>query len=265
MYNCCPGDEHMQNSDLNDYLEKLGLTSEEVGIYLDLCRHGESTPLLVARRTGINRTKVYRVLEAMREKKLVSEAVGEHTTRYSAAEVGVVGELLREKQNVVAELTKDWEQTTQLLGQLAVRNEAETKIRFYRGKSGVEQMVWNVLKAKSEVVGYTFRDLAHFVGGKFMEDFVGEFKRRNLRMRDIYGDEYLASEPIQYDWEGCVSSRYLPKHVLAIPHQMDIYDEVVTFYDWVGGEVWGTEIWNPKVAQMQKQLFELAWEKAKEV
>ena len=56
---------------------------------------------------------------------------------------------------------------------------------------------------------------------------------------------------------------YLPQSILAIPHQTDIYNEVVSFYSWNEGEVWGTEIYNAKVANMQRQLFELAWEKAK--
>lgn len=255
----------MNKQEVNNYLRLLGLSGEQAAIYLELMEQGEGTPLLIARKTGINRTKVYRLLEEMEKHKLIVQEIGEYTTRVSPAPIERIEELLKQKQGVVAGLSKNWSEAEATLSQLQVSHQVETKVRYYRGKSGIEQMVWNVLKAKNEIVGYTFRDLSQYVGARFMEQFVFEFKRRNLKMRDIYGDEYLDSQPIDNDWGGKIESRYLPGKVLAIPHQMDIYDDIVTFYSWNEGEVWGTEIYNPKVAKMQRQLFELAWEKAKRV
>ena len=65
-----------------------------------------------------------------------------------------------------------------MIDQLAQEKKSETKVKFYHGKAGIEQMVWNVLKAEDEILGYTFRDLSHFVGAKFMDKFASEFKRR---------------------------------------------------------------------------------------
>jgi len=253
----------MNKHALHSYLLKLGLTLDEASVYLELLETGEGTPLSISRITGINRTKVYRLIEKMESEKLVVQEIHDTTTMVSPAPIERVEELLKQKQSMVAELSKNWNEAATTLSQLQASRQAETKVKYYKGKSGIEQMVWNVLKAKNEIVGYTFRDLSHFVGAKFMDSFVEEFKRRNLKMRDIYGDEYLGSQPIDNNWAGKIDSRYLPGKILAVPHQMDIYDDVVTFYSWNEGEVWGTEIYNPKVAQMQKQLFELAWEKAK--
>jgi sugar-specific transcriptional regulator TrmB len=236
-----------------------------VAVYLELVEHGEGTPLSIARETGINRTKVYRLIEEMKKEKLIVGEIGENTTRVSPAPTEQLRQILHQKQTRVAELTSNWEQVERELSQMSMAKQAETKVKYYQGKSGLEQMVWNVLKAKGEIVGYTFRDLSDFVGEKFMGEFASEFKRRNLSMRDIYGDEYSENRHADNNWGEKMNSRYLPRKVLAIPHQMDIYDEVVTFYSWSAGEVWGSEIYNPKVAQMQKQLFELAWEKAKKI
>ncbi len=253
----------MNKQELRGYLQKFGLTSDEASVYLELLEKGQGTPLSISRLTGVNRTKVYRLIDQMEKSKLVVQEIRDKTTMVSPAPIERVEELLKQKQGVVAELSKNWSEAATMLSQMQASRQAETKVKYYKGKSGIEQMVWNVLKAKKEILGYTFRDLSHFVGAKFMNSFVEEFKLRNLKMRDIYSDEYLASQPIDNNWAGKIDSRYLPGNILAIPHQMDIYDDVVTFYSWNEGEVWGTEIYNPKVAQMQKQLFELAWEKAK--
>ncbi len=257
--------DNSELSTLNKYLITLGMSGEQAKIYVALAEHGASTPLQISRLTGINRTKVYRTIEEMKKIKLVIHEVGDKSSSVSPAPSDQLQQILNEKQAKMAELTKDWDKVERQLTQLSLSKQAETKVRYYRGKAGIEQMVWNVLKAKNEIVGYTFRDLSHFVGEKFMGEFASEFKRRKLSMRDIYSNEYISSKPIDNNWGGSIDSRYLPGDILSIPHQMDIYDEVVTFYSWNECEVWGTEIYNPKVAQMQKQLFELAWEKAKTV
>jgi sugar-specific transcriptional regulator TrmB len=248
---------------LKQYFRKLGMGAEEAEIYLDLCEHDHTTPLLLARRTGINRTKVYRLIEQMATEKLVEVAVGAKTTMVSPAPLDQLGQKLQQKQRRVAELTQGWGEVQTLIAQLSSARQAETKVKYYQGKSGIQQLVWNVLSAKSEIVGYTTRDLADFVGETFMEEFVAEFLRRKLSMRDVYGDEYLDNKWTQYEWGKRVVSRYVPKKILVIPHQMDIYDGTVSFYRWVGEEVFGVEIINPDVAIMQKQLFELAWERGK--
>lgn len=255
----------MNKNELNNYLVKLGLTSDEALLYLSLIEKGEGTPLSISRATGINRTKVYRLLEQMQSAKLIVQEIDENGTRVSPAPVEHLQELLREKQHNIEELNEAWEEVSKGIEQISNEKGSETRVKFYRGRTGIEQMVWNSLKASSEIVGYTFRDLSYFVGQKFMEKFVAEFKNRNLRLREIYGDEYMANKHIDNNFGSFVNSRYLPKRTLAIPHQTDIYDDVVSFYSWNEGEVWGTEIYNEKVATMQKQLFELAWEKARKI
>lgn len=244
------------------YLRHLGLSQEEAAIYVSLTEQGGGTPLSISRVTGINRTKVYRTIETLSQSKLVNIEVREHSSRVTPVQPERLAEIVKQRQQQAAELARNYPDMERKLAELGVKSRADTKVRFYRGKQGIEQMVWNVLKAKSEVVGYTYRDLADFVGEKYMGDFAAEFVRRNLAMRDIYSDEYVKGKKSEQDWGGHIKSRYLPDKILAIPHQMDIYDDVVSFYNWHEGEVFGVEIHNEKVARLQKQLFELAWEKA---
>jgi sugar-specific transcriptional regulator TrmB len=248
---------------LTTYLRSLGFSHDEALIYVTLTEHGSSTPLQLARFTRINRTRVYRTVEGMANKKLATLEIGDHTTMISAAPLDMLEDIIRKKQQKAADLAREYPAISRVLDSLSAEQTADTKVKFYRGRHGIEQMVWNVLKAKSEVVGYTYRDLADFVGKKFMDEFAAEFVRRNLTMRDIYGDEYMRGNKDSQNWQGHIQSRYLSEKILVIPHQMDIYDDTVSFYNWQEGEVFGVEIYNPKVALHQKQLFELAWEKSK--
>jgi hypothetical protein len=92
-----------------------------------------------------------------------------------------------------------------------------------------------------------------------------------FKMRDIYSDSLLESKASKYKVYDSLPeklkdfsrSRYIPKEVFNIDHQLDIYNDVVAFYNWHEGEIFGVEIYNEKVAKMQRQLFELVWSQAK--
>jgi len=38
-----------------------------------------------------------------------------------------------------------------------------------------------------------------------------------------------------------------------------VYDDVVAYYNWLDGEVFGTEMHNNEIAQTQHHLFEMLW------
>ncbi|MEI6690741.1 MAG: helix-turn-helix domain-containing protein [bacterium] len=251
----------MQNSlkELTTYLQTLGVEREMAEVYLLLIKTGPQTALQLSRETKLSRTSMYRLLERMQSAGLVEMRTEENTTKAEAAPLSQIARMVEQKKMNTEEVVAKWPETEKILQNLAGVQQPETKVLYYRGVDGIKQMVWNVLRAKSEVVGYTYRDLAEFIGEPYMQEFAGEFVRRNLRMRDVYGSSYKQSEKIKYDWGGNIESRAVTNLTLEIDHQMDIYDDVVSFYNWYEGEVFGIEVYNPKVAKLQRQLFELAW------
>lgn len=192
----------------------------------------------------------------------------EHTTRAIATSPDRLAEVLRAKQERIASLTNHFDEIKSTLLGYANAQQHDTEVKYFRGSAGIKQMIWNVLKAKNHIVGYTYRDLNELTGVKFARDFYEEFIRRNLYMRDIYSDTYKQSLPQASEilesipgWNDHCTSRYIAESILPIPHQMDIYDDTVSIYNWHEGEVFGVEIHNEKVATFQRSLFEIIWKK----
>ena len=77
----------MNKNELINYLTNLGLTEDEVAVYLGLLEKGEGTPLSISRLTGINRTKVYRLIEQMERRKLLVQEIKDSTTCVSPAPI----------------------------------------------------------------------------------------------------------------------------------------------------------------------------------
>ena len=259
----------MADQILHSFLTKLHVSPEAAAVYLALFERPVQTAVELAKRTGIPKTTVYRRLEELQQQGLIEERVEEYKKTFAPASADLLELLVVKQEQELAEVRGQLPAVSRLLrGQLAGgSNDPETKVLFYSGRDGIQQMIWNVLHARSEVVGYTFRDLGGFVGRKFYQSWREEFTQRELSGRDLFSDQYIQSKfeadnPAAVGWDGW-ESRYIEPEVLDISHQMDVYDDVVGMYNWVGSEIFGIEIHNAKVADMQRQGFELMWDEGR--
>lgn len=247
---------------LRNFLTTLGLTSEEANIYSVLIEKGPSTILQVSRDTKVNRTKIYRLLDSMLAKGIIEEVVDEKRKLLKAADINKLEYFVKEQENKSKTLTELFPQVRELVSNTTSLVQPGTKVLFYRGSEGIRQMVWNTLRAEKECIGFTYRDLDEVVGEEFATKWKEEFILRGLKFRDIVGNSYLKSvkkgkDEITSDKN--FQTRFIESGTLEINHQTDIYNDVVAYYNWFEGEVFGVEIYNSKIAQMQKQIFEIIW------
>jgi sugar-specific transcriptional regulator TrmB len=261
-------------ANFHDLCTAIGLSDREIDIYHTLLKHGPLAIVELARLTQIPRTQVYRLTESLEAHQLVKRIIDEHRQLIQAESVDRLKTKISQQQKILENLNQSLPSILQALSP-AAHDSSSTAVKYYRGAEGVSQMVWHITESKSDIVGYTYRDLAQVVGQDFAEDVYMEIIRRRLRLRDIYSDSYVNSvgghkqalKPsiAHPDWNRLVTSRYLPESKLLISHQLDIYDNTVAFYNWHEGEIFGVEIENEKVASFQRSLFELIWSIAKPV
>lgn len=247
------------------FLKALGLTDEESMVYLTLVKLGPSTVLQLSRNTGINRTRIYRLLDTLKKKSAAEELIGENRTMARAVNVESLNFLVKDQEAKTRMLSDNLPLISSYLNHFKASQQPGTKVLFYRGREGIRQQVWNTLKTKGELVGYSFRPLTELIG-KYYEKWRREWIGRNFSMRDIYSDTYLEgknSVKLKEDSLDSKSkyivSRYISSKILNITHQMDIYNNVVSVYHWHEGEIFGVEIHNKEIAYSQKQIFEIVW------
>lgn len=259
-----------QDNQIKKYLSKLGLSEEEIQVYLSLIKHGESTTLEISRNSGISRTQVYRIIEQMKNKGLVEEIIDKYTTRARAIDISKLEIIVNNQYQKAQELKNQFFDIKTILSGFIGDNQPQTKVLYYRGQSGLQQLAWNALRAKSELVGYSYRSWQEAIGLEFAKKWYREAINRNFSMREIYSDEfkksikkekqfYLMSEYKNFKYQ----AKYISSKILNINHQVDIYNDVVAFYNWYQGEVFGIEIYNQKISYFQRQIFEVMWQRAR--
>ncbi len=121
---------------LEKYLEEIGLSEKESQIYLALLAVDSESIQDLAKRTGINRTTVYPVLETLEKKGLVSEVQKGKKVEYVAAPPERL-ETFVERQKVVLE--ERAERLKDIIPQIkSIQRESGEKpiVKYFEGREG---------------------------------------------------------------------------------------------------------------------------------
>ena len=248
---------------MHEYFAKIGLEPEIAEVYLALNAFGPQSLLQLARNAKIERTRLYRLLDTLVEYQLIEIETLYKRKIYKAAPIGNLQIILTKREQEIRDLEKEL-QVLQAGYEQTSAHSPLTHVRFYRGAEGVKQMFWNETKATSESLSILYENMQNKANLAFFERWVERCNDRGLRFRSIVGDHFLETQKSWYNqhdneklahWEG----RYVPASVLPITHSMVTYDDVVSYYNWKDGEVFGMEVYNQEIAGAQRHIFETFW------
>lgn len=248
-------------------LKKFGLSEEEAKIYLFLLQNRESTALKISKEVHLGRTKVYRLLDNLYDKRLVNQNLGERGFIFEASSPEKLGLSLVERSNKLAELEKLLPYLVNELANIRVSKEREARVLYYRGKNGLKQVTWNSLKADKSLMIYEMAsDMSAFVDQSFAEEVRREIVKRRIKVKQITNFKRIPPytkvvEMIKKYWR----PRFIDPKVLKLSYEVLIYNDVVAMYNFRGKNIFCVEVLDKNLAEMQKQLFKFIWEGAKEM
>jgi hypothetical protein len=254
---------------MHDYFAKLGLEPEIADVYLALHAYGPQSLLQLARNAKIERTRLYRLLDALTANQLIEVEELYKRKLYKAAPISNLQIVLTKREQEIRDLQKE---LTQLQADIqpATLHSPLTHVQFYRGSDGVRQMFWNQTRAQSETLGLLYENMQIKTNLAFFERWVERCNQRDMHFRSIVGDHFLAT---QRDWYGAHSNeklahwqgRYIPEARFPITHSTITYDDVVSYYNWQDGEVFGIELYNQEIATAQRHIFEMLWRDGQDI
>jgi predicted transcriptional regulator len=255
-----------QASSLRSYFAKLGLAPEATEIYLALHAEGPQTISELARNSGVARIQIYRLLDSLK-----AYGVIEVETRYKrsiihAGSISNIAVIITKKEQELKELQRDYVTISQEFADKSIRS-TTTRVKFYEGMEGLKQMLWNQTKGKSENLAILYDSMQNKTSLTFFERWIYQCNEQNLHFRGIIGDHFIKMQQAWYithnnerlrHWE----SRYVSEDAFPITHSLITYDDVVLHFDWNNDRAFGIEIYNPGIARVQRQFFEMLWQQA---
>jgi len=121
---------------IEQVLQQIGLTQNEIKVYLALLKLGESKTGQILEKSGLNSGKIYEILNSLQKKGLVSSITKDKVQYFSPADPKRVIDYLEEKKKEIDKQEKDYKNILpELLSKILLKS-PETKIEIFTGMKG---------------------------------------------------------------------------------------------------------------------------------
>ncbi|MBU2638201.1 MAG: hypothetical protein KJ955_04460 [Nanoarchaeota archaeon] len=241
-----------------DVLKSLGLLDSESRVYVSLLNLGPSPAGKIASDTRLNRMSVYKALDSLIRKGLVSYVLKANRREFEAADPKALGRLLNEKETALKKIKEqlpDLEKLFHSTKKLVTAN-------IFQGIKGAKAIweatldeckkgdVWLVLGAPKS---------AKILGGYF-QDFNKRRAKKGVLMQIIYNQdaEELISARRQ---QPLTEVRVMPKEYMT-PASIEIIQNRVLLVIY-NPDIMVFSINSPETADSFRQYFKLLWKMAK--
>ena len=148
----------MRLAQATDALERIGLTSYEARVFVNLGRAGAATAAELARASGVNRVQTYRALESLEARGFVEVSL-DRPKRYASRAIGEIFDLFAaEKKEELDQIEEVRKQVLEHAGQIFGRGRAVPSVRLQviKGRAQVYRAVRRGIEdATHEILSFT--------------------------------------------------------------------------------------------------------------
>jgi hypothetical protein len=255
---------------LIDYLTRLNFAPDAIHLYQVLVEHGPLTLLEASRYSHLERTRLYRLVDSLNQQGLIEDVPEYRHRTIKAASFSTIEMMVKEKDLNSRTLVSTFPEFLTALQNLSCPT-PKNNVIYYHGREGLRQMSWHILRAKGLYRTYSYRFWNEILGGKFTLRLNEEMVAQKMQVHDLFSDQYFKykenwlktqGHKPEGDWSWW-HSRYISEKILKIDQNIDIYNDVVSYYHWQGEETFGLEIYDQRVADFHKQMHDLIWKMAK--
>lgn len=253
---------------IESFLKNLGLSQNEISVYLYLLSHGESIVSIVAKRLEMKRVTVYSTLEALEKKEMASSFIKNNVAHFDAVEPDDIVSLCEQKVNQMKRLQKKASSLKHEFHKIREKGkmpklEIRGKIKYYEGLDAVTDLIEETLEEK-EKEQFCFGLNAYHT--EFAGNDWGNYTKKrvdnDMFVKSIQPDTLDAEEYKGRDKDELRETRLVPKDKFPGNCEINIIGKMIALFTVRGNNAMGMKMYNPDMAQALRSLFKLAWERA---
>jgi len=251
-----------KESIIEQQLELIGLSSNEVSAYIALLQLGKGTISEISRKASLNRTTGYDVLNRLVIKKLASLSGKEPKQEYVAESPDQIENLISVE---LKKRQQELDSAKKIIPELkSMHNVAgRPQIMFYEGINGLRQVYEDTLTSSESIRAYASVDDVHKALPGYFPLYYKRRAEKKIAIRGIFTESPEARELATHDQEELRESVFVPAEKYGFHPEINIYDNKIMIASW--REKLGIIIESGEIAEAMKKIYELAWLQAKQI
>ncbi len=244
-----------------EILQQLGLNTEEAQIYASLLENGAQSASKLATTTGIKRTYIYYVSQALVAKGLINQEKRERTTMFSPRSPDMLLSLASSQKEKTIAAERALEGILAGLKTKYLAREEKPIVTTYEGVEGLKKIYEDTIKEGKEI----YAVLQSYEVDPELKEWLKSYYIKKRADLNIHAKVILSAESIspEYHTRDKIALRTVidvPSSLYPFAHEVDVYGDKVAFIHYKKDEpLVGIIIHHPQIARTMKAWFDLAW------
>lgn len=244
---------------MEEVLRQLGLTDNELSVYMLLLKKPNQTAQQLATASNIQRTNLYRILDILVEQELIAINSESSVRRFYVTEPQNLQKLLQLKQTQLKQTSSLLSTTMPSFRSQYSLSLDKPGVFYMAGFEGFERLLLDEVKAKTEILLMASNDVPKENMARFKELLL-ERKRNGVKTRAIFHEANFNNKIRAEFNERGFDVRFLGN--TPFKGEIGLYEDNTTFtvYD---PSLMTTVITNKHITDTMRTLFEHLWAIAK--
>lgn len=245
------------------FLETIGLTAKEAGLYELLLRLGEVPAQTIIKESKLKRATAYKVLYSLEKKGLVSQKDIEKKIHFRPESPTKLLELSEQTHETYDRAREDLRKMLPELTSSYILSVERPVVTTYEGEEGIKKANLAVLAEKKEILAYlVINPEIDKRFEKFWKHYYALRKRDKIFVRSITPNTKAGIEYKKRDKTELRETKLVPKDVFPFAIEKNIVGNKVVFFSTQQGKLIATIVENKAIADTERTIFELAWKQA---
>ncbi len=238
-------------------LRKIGLTENEIKVYLDLLKNGSSTAYEIGKRTGIYRVHIYDKLEQLMDKGMATHIYKGAKKHFQATDPIKIRQYIEDKRRKLEEQEQGVESIIPELEALSNFPKEDTHVEVFKGREGLKYFLKDIIKEKKEVLVTGIDDKRYQEELPiFMKQYFRDIKRFKIKERVITIKQKGVFR-FEQELAPTTNYRFLEEKQFN-PTNTFVYGGKVVIVSW-GSPVTAVMIKNSLISETYRSHFEHLW------
>ncbi len=243
---------------LKENLLSLGLTEDEITVYLATLQPDNETILKISQNTTIPRTTVYLLIESLKEKGFLSEVVEGKKRFYKPAKPEKIIDYAAKKREEFSHVIANLEKNIYVIQALYNIHFEKPKVSYYEGKKSVSDLLSTILGDEEVCMQFLSDD-----GRKYFSDGIEGF-RNEVQEKLVPSREIVSSCMTDVHYAQMKANRRNQIRILQKEYGLSVdfilYSQGIIYITYVQNTPMATRIHDRKIAHFEKIRFNMLWE-----
>lgn len=233
-------------------LQNAGLTEKEAKVYLAALELGETTINRIAKKSGVKRSTVYLLIDALKEKGLMSAAKKNKKSLFFAEDPRILERQIEDKKSAILKALPELLSITNLL-------DKKPDIRYFEGREGIKEVYMDNLRyPEQEICAWFSESFLEFDEKFFYDKYIPERIKKKIFARVILPENKITRGIKEDDEKYLRKTKLVPQEKFNLKIEISLYGTnkigIMSYDDGIG-----LIIQSQKIYEALKYIFEFMW------